>query len=264
MKNSCGSARKQLLTVRSLILIFLIAAALHLLLLFLFRPLPIHIAESRNESRYTLFFNEKDLIRRPEDAHGLRYWLHYTEPERILKPDLVSGFSMFHGKKQMSEPDPARFDHALFEPQFAVRFPVREEQFDRSPADFISGTEIPVFTRNPEILPVLSGTRQYPVWMDESGQVFEGLFWKDDPAAGIIKKRHADRFSVLRLTLRNNFAPRVEIVRSCGDTELDLFAVRQLKARKENFASENPSGVRYFTVIWQMPGRAQILKDKPL
>ena len=53
----------------------------------------------------------------------------------------------------------------------------------------------------------------------------------------------------------------VELVRSCGNRELDMLAERQLKVRKGNFSSASPQ-TKYFTVVWQAPKLDDILKEK--
>ena len=78
--------RKYRMTAREWLVVLLAAVLLHVLFFCLFRPLPNRFAESDPHRRHTRFLYESDL-RKVSRLGDLRYWLRYTEPERLLKPD---------------------------------------------------------------------------------------------------------------------------------------------------------------------------------
>lgn len=262
MKGSCPKIRKcDEISVRAWLVIFLAALALHLLLFSLFRPLRANVAESRNNDRYVLFLTEEELAGKRSDPHRIRYWLHYMDPERVLKSDPVSGFSMFSGKSEVSAPDPQRFYHAAFQPSPMSHF--RPESFtpERNISDYAEGVGIPVMDR-PSVQKTLSAAVRFPVWTDEAGNTVSGLFHRDKSSLQLLEKYRSAKPTLLRLTLRQAGFPDVEVLRSCGNLKLDMLAVRQLKIRQENFEPGASLQVKYFTVSWQAPGRESILEEK--
>lgn len=259
-----NSAVKHCMSAKEWLLVFLTALALHALLLSLFTPMPDSFAESSSDPRYTLILEEQKLDLQRQDPHGLLYWLRYSDPERILKPDPETGFSMFQGRNELTIPDPARVPFHLYETSAAYREPVLKLPRERSLSDFSSGPEVPVMSPLPDrrLFPDV----QYPLWSDETGRLSQGLFLADDPSLRILKKQQAAQPSVLRLTLQNDRIPEVLLLRSCGNPTLDSLAVRQLMIRKANFQplpSAEPC-VKFFTVYWQKPDLKSIRKeDRP-
>lgn len=246
------------------LLVFLAAVVLHALLFSLFAPMPDSFAESSIDPRYTLILEEQKLDLDRQDPHGLQYWLRYSDPERILKPDPETGFSMFQGRNQLTIPDPARVPFHLYETSAAYREPVLKLPPERSLADFSSGPRFPVMPPLPDrrLFPAV----QYPLWSDESGLLSQGLFLADEQSLQILKKQQAAVPAVLRLTLQNDRIPEVLLLRSCGNPVLDSLAVRQLMIRKANFQPLPSSGpcVKYFTVCWQKPDLKSIRKEDRL
>ena len=262
MNDSCRKIRKRAaVPVRTWLLIFLIALLLHLLLLSLFRPLRENVAESSSNDRYVLFFTEVELAGKHADPHRLRYWLHYMDPERILKSDPVSGFSMFSGKVQTSAPDPAQFHHWMFKPSPMFDFRPADFTSERTVSDFARGAEIPVMGR-PSVREMQPAAVRYPVWTDESGKTVAGLFNPDRNSLQLLEKHRSAKPTLLRLILRPESFPDVKVLRSCGDLKLDMLAVRQLKIRQENFGPGSFPQEKYFTVSWQAPDRKSILEEK--
>ena len=262
MNDPCPKIRNRAaISARAWLLIFLTALALHLLLFLLFRPLRENVAESRNNDRYVIFLTEEELAGKRSDPHRIRYWLHYMDPERVLKSDPVSGFSMFSGKSEVSAPDPQRFHHAAFRPSPMFHF--RPESFtpERSISDYAAGVGIPVMNP-PSVQKTPPAAVRFPVWTDEAGNIVSGLFHRDKSSLQLLEKNRSAKPTLLRLTLRPAGFPDVEVLRSCGNPKLDMLAVRQLKVRQENFEPGASPQVKYFTVSWQAPGRESILEEK--
>ena len=263
--NPAGNpAVKHSMSAKEWIVVFLVALALHSVLFFLFVPMTDSFDESASGSRFTLYLEEQKLDLRKQDPHGLQYWLHYSDPELILKPDPETGFSMFQGRNELTIPDPAGIPFRLYETSAVYREPVLHLSPGRSISDFSSGIPIPVIPPLPDrrIFPAA----QYPLWTDEAGLISQGLFLNDDKSLRILKQQHAAAPAVLRLTLQNGRIPEVLLLRSCGNHALDDLAVRQLVSRKANFQplpSSEPC-VKYFTVYWQAPDLKSIRKeDRP-
>ena len=253
--------RKYRMTAREWLLVLLAAVFAHVLFFFLFRPLPDQIAESDPHRRYTRLLNESDLGKVSRQA-DLRYWLRYTEPERLLKPDFENGFSLVCGRNEVSIPDPDQFSHRLYE-TLAGNNRVPEKVFSvRSPADFPVDAEltpVPFRVTSPEAAPL---PERYPVWTDECGSIKYGLFRPDAAFARLVKSSRADRPSVLCLTLQPKRFPQVKVLRSCGDPRLDMLAVRQLKAQYTDPEGHQKAAVKYFTVFWKMPDLETIRKEQ--
>ena len=251
------------MTIRQWFMVLLFALAAHILLFSMFRPLPLDISESSNEDRYTLFLEEETLARKGKDPYGLHYWLRYTDPERLLKPDFEAGFSLICGKKEAVIPSPDQFCHGLFPPHSAYSScSMPGSTCERNLAEFIRGTEIPVFPHKIPEKEVLEKI-QYPVWTDESGRITSGLFLPDAASLRLMRQEHAEKPAVFRLTLHKDAFPTVEILRSCGNPKLDMLAARQLKARRENFNAGIQPATKYFTVVWEMPTLKTIHREKP-
>jgi|GEM_PF-2566702 len=254
--------RKYRMTAREWLIVLLLAVLLHVLFFCLFRPLPNRIAESNHHLRYTRFLDEKNrrTISRLED---LRYWLCYTEPEQLLKPDFKNGFSLICGRNEISIPVPDRFSHRLYE-NLTGNSRVPEKVFPvRSPADFHDDAEpVPIPFRAASSKTAVSKPEQYPVWTDELGGIRYGLFRPDAAFVRLVKSSRADRPSVLCLTLQPNRFPQVKVLRSCGDPKLDMLAVRQLKAGYTDPEGRQKEMVKYFTVFWKMPDLNSIRKEQ--
>ncbi|MBO4632968.1 MAG: hypothetical protein J5858_13685, partial [Lentisphaeria bacterium] len=197
------------------------------------------------------------------DPQGLQYWLRYTDPERLLKPDSEAGFSLICGKYETTVPPPEQFHHPLFRDLSIYRFIPDVPAPARTLDEFVRGIETPVLP-HPVSKKNISAKIQYPVWTDETGKIAGGLFLSDSDSLRLIQQEHADKPAVLRLTLRKDLFPEVEILRSCGNPKLDMLAVRQLKARRENFEVKKLPATKYFTVIWKMPSLKTILQEKTL
>jgi len=261
MNSSYPVIQKHGIPFRAWLLIFFVAVALHLLLFFLFRPLRNDIAKSSRNDRYTVFLTEKDLRGRQSDPHGLRYWLHYMDPEQVLKSDPDSGFSMFCGKANVAVPDPAKFPHSLFRFSPEADFQLFPAASERVLSDFVTGADFPVMDPASLQKSQPETAVRYPVWTDESGTVFSGLFYPDRKSLRILEKQRSAKPTFLRLHVERDGIPYVKILRSCGNTQLDMLAVRQLKVRKENFDVRAGSQVKYFRVSWQSPARNDIIKE---
>lgn len=260
MKPFGQSGLKHCMTAKEWLLVFLLALALHLLLFSLFEPIPITVAESSSEKRYTFFLDEQKLSQDRQDSFALKYWLEYSDPERFLKPDPAAGFSLFQNRKDNSIPDPAQLPRNLFESSADCREVPASLPSPRPHSDFVPGTASAFSPHLSKPHPVPNV--QYPLWLDEDGGLYSGLFYADRKSMQLLKQERADGKTVLLLTLEKDRLPAVELVRSCGNLKLDMLALRQLMCRKANFVNVPASPVsRHFTVIWRMPGMKAIRKE---
>ena len=262
MNRNGGPARKYSLTGREWLLVFLAAVGLHVLLPVLFCPLPRNVAERNADSRYTLLLDENELKSRQGDPYDLQYWLRYSDPERLLKPDMISGFSQVSVRKQTPAPDPSVFHHDLSAVDSAYRIPEPVMPSIRQLKDFSAG-EIPPLSARPARENIAQPEPEYPVWTDETGQVFTGFFHADSASRQYTQQfRRASGPTVLLLRPgKGGLPPAVEILRSCGIVELDLLAKRQLMFRRENYSDRSVQGEKYFTVVWHSPQREHIRKE---
>lgn len=262
MNRNGEPARKYRMTGKEWLLIFLAAVGLHVLLPVLFCPLPRNVAERNADSRYTLLLDENELKSRQGDPYELQYWLRYSDPERLLKPDMTSGFSQVCVRKPDPAPDPSVFHHDLSAVDSAYRIPEQSMPSVRQLKDFSAGETPPLSIRSAQKTIELPEP-EYPVWTDETGKVFTGFFHADSASRQYIPQfRRASGSTVLLLRPgRGGLPPAVEILRSCGVVELDLLAKRQLMFRRENYSDRSVSGEKYFTVIWHSPQREHIRKE---
>ena len=263
MKLSGASNVKHGMKAGEWLMVLLAAILLHVIFFSLFKPLPRMVSESSRNNRCTLFLEERKLDLRRRDPYSLYYWLRFTDPEQLLKPDYTAGFSMFIGRNDFSVPAPDAIPQELFEASARYRIPAAVPPPERNPAFFTAGTDTPVFPHaaagNSQA--VRTAPVQYPVWIDEEDRRSSGLFLADEKSRRILSRQHSPNPTILRLTFGKDLIPMVELVRSCGNRELDMLAQRQLKVRKENFSSASPKTV-YFTVVWQAPKLDDVLKEK--
>ena len=261
MRSSGNPALKHRMTSKDWLVVFLAALVIHFLLFSIFVPMPSSFAESSGDRPFTVFLEEQKMDLRRKDPYRLQYWLRYSDPERLLKPDPETGFSMFQGRNELTIPEPRQLPSHLYDSVAVYREPVLPLPAERTVADFCSGADMPVFPPLPERR--LSKNVQYPLWTDEAGRISEGLFLADDKSFRVLKQQHASAPSILKLTLRKERVPDVLLLRSCGNPKLDSLAVRQLKIRKDNFLPMRSSGpfVKYFTVHWKIPDLKSIPKE---
>jgi len=262
MKPSGASNIKHCMTAREWLVVLLAAVLLHVILFLLFKPLPRMISESSKDNRCTLFLEEQKLDLHRKDPFGLYYWLRFTDPEQLLKPNYTAGFSMFIGRNDFSIPSPNAIPQNLFEASARYRIPDAVPPLERHPAVFAAGPDIPVVSHMAENPPAADNTPvRYPLWIDENGSWNSGLFLADEKSRRILSRHHSSNPTVLRLTFGKDMIPLVEVIRTCGNRELDMLAERQLKVRKANFDSDS-SQTKYFKVIWQAPKLKDILTEK--
>ena len=261
MKPGCDPAAKHRMSVRDWLLVSAAAAAIHLLLFLLFRPLPHQVVEHSTGTRYTLYLEESKLNALPEDSLELRYWLQYTDPEQLLKPDRSAGFSMFCGRPEVRIPDPKQFRHSLFPSQSAFRFPAEKPDAERLPGDFAFGAGTPVLPHRmteTKTAPV----RQYPVWTDDTGKAACGLFLADEDSIQLLKQEKAAGTTLLRVTALPDFPASIVLRQSCGNPKLDQLAVRQLTAHTADLRVKKPQ-TRYFKAVWEPPAFERIRMEEP-
>lgn len=259
MKSGCDRAGRHRMTAREWLLVVAASLLLHLLLFVLFRPLPHQNIEHSSGARYTLYMEETKVDSLPEDPLELRYWLRYTDPEQVLKPDRAEGFSMFCGRPEIRIPDPQQFRHDLFRTLSPFRFPAEKPEPVRQPGDFAFGAGTPVLQHGMS-KPEPPTVGRYPVWTDDTGRVFCGLFMEDVDSVQLMKREKSSGTTLLRLTSAPDFPASVVVRRSCGNPKLDRLAVRQLTAHTAGLQEKAPR-TRYFKVIWERPVTESIRKE---
>ena len=261
MKSSGSSGVKHCMKTSEWLMVLLAAILLHIILFSLFKPLPHTISESSMDNRFTLFLEEQKLRLHRQDPYGLYYWLRFTDPEQLLKPNYVAGFSMFVGRNDFSIPSPNAIPQDLFEASARYRIPDAAAPSKRDLSVFTAGPNTPIVSHAVGNSPANRTTIQYPLWIDEQDRSSSGLFLADEKSRRILNRQHSSKPTILRLTFGKDLIPRVELIQSCGNRELDMLAERQLKMRKENFSSDSLQ-TKYFKVIWQEPNLHAIIKEK--
>ena len=263
MKISGASNVKHCMKTSEWFIVLLAAILLHIVLFSLFKPLPRTISESSMDNRCTLFLEEQNLNLRRQDPYGLYYWLRFTDPEQLLKPNYNAGFSMFVGRNDFSIPSPDTIPQDLFEASARYGIPDAVLPSERNPAVFTAGPDIPVVSHTTENPPATDNNTpvQYPLWIDENDCLSSGLFMADEQSRRILTRQQSTKPTILRLTFGKDLIPMVKLIESCGNRELDMLAERQLKVRKANFKSDSPQ-TKYFKVVWQAPKLNDILKEK--
>lgn len=261
MKPGCDPAARHRMSARDWLLVSAAAIAVHLLFFILFRPLPHQVVERSTGTRYTLYLEENKLDALPEDPLELRYWLRYTDPELVLKPDRSAGFSMFCGRAEVKIPDPKQFRHNLFLSNSAFRFPAGKPDAERLPGDFAFGAETPVLPHRMNKVKTVPGS-QYPIWTDDTGKISSGLFLADEDSIQLLKQEKSTGTTLLRATASPDFPASIILRQSCGNPKLDQLAVRQLTAHTADLRPEKPQ-TRYYEVVWEQPEFGHIRKENP-
>jgi len=262
MKTSGASNVKHCMKAGEWLMVLLAAILLHIILFSLFKPLPRMVSESSRDNRCTLFLEEQKLDLRRKDPYALYYWLRFTDPEQLLKPNYTAGFSMFIGRNDFSIPSSNAIPQDLFEASARYRIPDTVPPSERDPSVFTPGPNTPIISHGTVNSPAdRTAPIQYPLWIDEEDRSSSGLFLADEKSLRILSRQQSSKPTILRLTFGKDQIPRVELIRSCGNRELDMLAERQLKVRKGNFSSASPQ-TKYFTVVWQAPKLDDILKEK--
>lgn len=242
--------QKRNLPAGAVLLLAFATVMFHAMLLFLFKPIQKDSRPLRSRSHHTVICKPEDLADR--DIHQLNYWLKYTEPENFVKPNDEHGFSLVREMRYYDFQQPRMDSPGLFHlaagtstaPPDDSSAPVREL------AVLNSRPEIPLKT--PQIKDPETAAVQYPVWSDLKGNQFYGLFLNDDASRKILEKNKADSATMLTYlpAKEENMPPLIRILRSCGNTALDLLAERQLAL----YAAEKAlKGQNLFLVTWNKP-----------
>ena len=169
---------------------------------------------------------------------------------------------MFIGRNDFSIPSSNAIPQDLFEASARYRIPDAVPPSERDPSVFTAGSDTPIVFHGTGNSPAdRTAPVQYPLWIDEEDRSSSGLFLADEKSLSILSRQQSSKPTILRLTFGKDLIPRVELIRSCGNRELDMLAERQLKIRKENFSSDSLQ-TKYFKVVWQEPKLNDILKEK--
>lgn len=255
MGNPAGKVH--LLSVTDWIILPLAALLFHVLLFTLFVPTEPENETRAARSRFTLMLQEDPLQQKgSSDPYKLRYSLRYMNPEDLVKADSVNGFSRILDRKRVKLPSPFHCPHSLYEQKsFYQAHPEQRLPEERFLDDFPFSFPGEHNHRKSPVLPEKRKVLNYPVWIDHSHKIFTGFFLNDAAERRIFERcrERAHSATILCLDTEKGRIPSVMIRRSCGVPELDLLALRQLSARKENYdpvVSGEGRKRSFYRVIW--------------
>lgn len=126
----------------AVLLIAFAAVGLHVLLIFLFKPIQTDSHALRTGSHYTVICKPEDLA--GKDIHQLNYWLKYMEPETFVKPNDEHGFSMVREMRYYDFLQPVKAAPELFRRASGTYGADRRSVSVRELADLNSSPQIPV------------------------------------------------------------------------------------------------------------------------
>ena len=150
--------QKRNLPFSALFLIAFAAVGLHVLLIFLFKPIQTDSHALRTGSHYTVICKPEDLA--GKDIHQLNYWLKYMEPETFVKPNDGHGFSMVREMRYYDFLQPVKAAPELFRRASGTYGADRRSVSVRELADLNSSPQIPVAV--PHVKKAETVPAQYP------------------------------------------------------------------------------------------------------
>lgn len=212
--------------------LFLLAVALHAVLAFMFKTVGKESVSSDRNRRFTVVCSQNDL---KNDAYGLGYWLEYDDPKSFTSSDDRRGYSVIRTlfERDGFGDDVVSSDDELVALQKKKRFPADVSKRELSAYDL--EIEIPAvtgFTLKPEPLPAKNnGGTSYPIWTDSSGRSLGNLSKGDVFVERVIAKKNFQTPTVLSVSYSSaDMPPEVRVAESCGNSDLDIAAVRNLSS----------------------------------
>lgn len=256
MKNASARRSSSGLTVFDWIWLPAGAVLFHVLLFVLFTPAEHDNKVRSSSSPFTIILPDKT-SQTNKDPYQLDYYLRYMDPESMIKPDPVNGFSSVLNRERLKLPSPFHCRHTLFdekaffseEKEHLLPGERTLDQMTEYCGKGVAARKQPVRKQIPEV--------SYPVWSDQAGRVFMGFFLPDAPAQSLFRQ-YAHKTTgptMLRIDAEKGKFPFIRILRSCGVAALDQLALRQLSSRKEHYTL--PEGVKkkyfFYRVSWKRP-----------
>jgi len=229
-----------------------LAIALHMTFL-LFREVP--------DVDNTSSTNIKHVILLPLDTklpseQQLLEWMKIMDPMYVTKPDRKNGFS-FVPELHKPKDQTLSMDKQFTQPKKRTFLPIPSplESYRDKVRRFWDYTSAPV--RKPLFSIVKRKEEDYPLWVLENGRILPQLFNNPDQVRSILKKQ---KLSLKETVIRSEFYgtgffPRLKIDVSCGNSELDMLALKTfaVKGRKLLFESEkSDSTPLYIAVKWRI------------
>lgn len=242
----------------------LLAAAVHILPLLFFKPLEKQDAAVETGRRFTVMVGREPTAQ--EDPFDLYYWLRYGNPTDFSAPDYEHGFSAGLRVRQAKtvELHPIPPDSVSLTRKYA--YPVNDYfPAPRTPGELL----FPLYPHLPAQTKATSKTavRQSgrPLWTMADGTELGDLFADSPDILRHIARSAPQRGTVLRLTPSElpELPPRIQVIQSCGNTELDIQAAGALAAHAgAGLSREQLERLKYVIVDWHTAARSKKEKTK--
>lgn len=242
----------------------LLATAVHILPLLFFKPLEKQDAAVETGRRFTVMVGREPTAQ--EDPFDLYYWLRYGNPTDFSAPDYEHGFSAGLRVRQAKtvELHPIPPDSVSLTRKYA--YPVNDYfPAPRTPGELL----FPLYPHLPAQTKATSKTavRQSgrPLWTVADGTELGDLFADSPDILRHIARSAPQRGTVLRLTPSElpELPPRIQVIQSCGNTELDIQAAGALAAHAgAGLSREQLERLKYVIVDWHTAARSKKEKTK--
>jgi len=205
-----------------------IAAAVHLVVFCVFSIRVPDDSKSSSELKKVVFLPLEAMPDSPVKKNFL-YWLDYGDPTLISKPSPRHGFSSVYAVSGLRTPEPDISYMVSSEPAWG-----RMNSFEEIEAR--KDTPSMEISRNwdyrPASIPPLNGNSlqkkkppAYPLWRTGDGRNLPQFFSKADEILKKAEGMRPDKKTVLKVSFYGrDFFPRVKILASCGNQELDAAA----------------------------------------
>ncbi len=193
------------------------------------------------------------------------YWLEYGDPTLISKPSQRHGFSTVYAVSGLRTPEP--------DISYLVANGTAGSAMKRSFEEIEIKKEAPgnEIARNWDyrpatVAPPVAGVQkktptEYPIWRTGDGKNLPQFFSKTDEILKKAAAAHPEKKTVLKVSFYGrDFFPRVKILASCGNQELDSAAIEAFIAKNallpEDYRkTEEPC---YIEIEWQkMKGQSK-------
>lgn len=228
-----------------------LAVVLHMFFLFFVETPDADGSVSGNIKHVTLLPLDTKLV----SEKNLLQWMNIMNPMSVTKPDRKHGYSFVPENKKPKDFNLAMKKHysqakkGSFSP---ISAPV--ESYRDKVKRFWDYTSAPV--RKPSFSIVKRSVGDYPLWVLEDGKILPQLFNKSDNVKSIIAKHKLPtKETVLKVeSYGSGFFPRIRIDVSCGNSKLDLLALKTLAIKGQNLLGFNKSNDApvYIAIKWKI------------
>lgn len=231
----------------------LLAAAVHVFPLLFFKPMEKQDAAVETGRRFTVMVGREPTAQ--DDPFDLYYWLQYGNPTDFSAPDYDHGFSAGLRVRQVKtvELRPIPPESVSLTRKYA--YPVNHYfPAPRTPEELL----FPLYPHT--LTQTLSASKNTirqsgrPLWTMADGTELGDLFADSPDILRHIARTAPQRGTVLRLTPSDlpELPPRIQVIQSCGNTELDIQAAGALAAHAgAGLSREQLERLKYVIVDWQ-------------